>query len=144
MNEQKEKVTKAATSEEESRYSQRTMADLRDNLDGTTTIYAIFQPWIVTKGNASDPAKDGKQIDGKITAGFKALAASYAQVSGDAIPAPPPTWSAENPSPTDLQTPFGKLYVQVRTSVDPNTDSGIVFEMNHAAAILGFPQFQQR
>lgn len=143
MNEQREKVTKASTSEEESRYSQRTMADLRDNLDGTTTIYAIFQPWITSKANAGDPTKDGPTIDAKITAGFKELAAAYAKVSGDGIPQPPDTWSAENPSPADLATPFGQLYGAVKTAVDPNTEEGVVFEMNRAAAILGFPQFQQ-
>jgi iron uptake system component EfeO len=38
MNEQQEKVNKASSGEEESRYSQRTMADLRANLDGTRKI----------------------------------------------------------------------------------------------------------
>ena len=40
MNEQQEKVNKASSGEEESRYSQRTMDDLRENLLGTTNIYA--------------------------------------------------------------------------------------------------------
>ena len=35
MNEQKEKVNKAATGEEESRYARTTLFDLRNNLDGT-------------------------------------------------------------------------------------------------------------
>ncbi|MEO6418460.1 MAG: imelysin family protein, partial [Polyangiaceae bacterium] len=48
MNEQREKVNKASTNEEESRYSQRTLADIRDNLVGTGRIYALFEPWLVT------------------------------------------------------------------------------------------------
>jgi iron uptake system component EfeO len=143
MNEQREKVTKAASNEEESRYSQRTMADIRDNLDGTTTIYAVFQPWLLSKSDP-DPSKDGKTIDGKITAGFQALGTAYGAVTGDAIPEPPSTWSVGNPSPADLATPFGQLYSKVRAAVDPNSDSGIVYQMNHAAAVLGFPQFQQQ
>ena len=142
MNEQKEKVNKAASSEEESRYSQRTMVDLRDNLDGTKAIYALFEPWVLSKKN-SDPTKDGPTIDGKIQAGFVKLAAAYATITTDAFPPVPTTWSSENPSASDLQTPFGQLYSQVLAAVDPNTDGTIVFEMNAVAAILGFPIFTQ-
>ncbi|MGH7285610.1 MAG: EfeM/EfeO family lipoprotein [Polyangiaceae bacterium] len=142
MNEQREKVNKAASSEEESRYSQRTMVDLRDNLDGTKAVYAIFQPWIVSKTN-SDKTKDGPTIDGLIQAGFTKLAAAYAQISGDAFPPVPATWSSENPSPSDLQTPFGQLYTNVQAAVDPTTNGSVVFEMNAAATVLGFPVFTQ-
>lgn len=142
MNEQREKVNKAASSEEESRYSQRTMADLRDNLDGTKTVYALFQPWLLSK-KSEDPTKDGATIDGKIQAGFQKLNDAYSQVQGDAIPAVPPTWSSEQPSASDLQTPFGQLYSRVHDAVDPNTDGSIVFEMNAVATLLGFPTFTQ-
>ena len=142
MNEQKEKVNKAASSEEESRYSQRTMVDLRDNLDGTKAIYALFEPWVLSKTN-SDPTKDGPTIDGKIQAGFVKLAAAYATISGDAFPPVPATWSSENPSAADLATPFGQLYSQVLAAVDPSTDGTIVFEMNAVATLLGFPIFKQ-
>src|SRR6185503_10193078 len=70
VNEQREKVQKAASSEEESRYSQRTMDDLRNNLIGTRAVYAVFQPWILAKSDSADPKKDGKTIDGKIQKGF--------------------------------------------------------------------------
>ncbi|MEO7111221.1 MAG: imelysin family protein [Polyangiaceae bacterium] len=142
MNEQKEKVNKAASSEEESRYSSRTMVDLRDNLDGTKTIYALFEPWVLSKTN-TDPTKDGPTIDAKIQAGFVKLAAAYAQISGDAFPTVPSTWSSESPSAADLQTPFGQLYTNVLAAVDPNTDGTIVFEMNAVATLLGFPIFKQ-
>lgn len=141
MNEQREKVTKASTNEEESRYAQRTMADIRGNLDGTTTIYAIFRPWLLTKRNATDPTKDGPAIDAKIQAGFAKLATTYGAVPGDAIPEPPATWSAETPSPADLASPFGQLYTHVREAVDPAKESGVVYQMNEAATLLGFPQF---
>ena len=142
MNEQREKVAKAASTEEESRYSQRTMADMRDNLEGTKAVYAVFQPWVVSKHDASDPNKDGPTIDGKIQAGFASLATTYGTVQGDAVPQPPATWSSQNPSPSDLASPFGELYTAVRASVDPNADGSVVFEMNDAAALLGFPLAQ--
>jgi hypothetical protein len=134
-------VQKAASSEEESRYSQRTMADLRNNLAGSKAVYALFQPWILSKSSASDPTKDGKSIDGKIQKGLAALDAAYTAVSGDAIPQPPATWSSVNPTPADLMTPFGQLFSSVSTAVDPTVPDSIVAQMNDAAQMLGFPEF---
>jgi len=136
MNEQREKVNKAASAEEESRYSQRTMKDIRDNLAGTRAAYALFQPWITSKPN-------GEQIDAQVEASFAALDAAYAQVSGDAIPQPPADWSSESPSEANLQTPFGKLYAAVNQAVDPNQSGSAVDGMNQAAKALGFPEFAE-
>ena len=141
MNEQREKVIKASTFEEESRYSQRTMADIRDNLSGTAAVYAIFQPWLKTKVNAADGSKDGPTVDTKIEAGFADLTTVYGTVQGDAIPQPPATWSSEKPTAADLASPFGTLYTSIRTAVDPSTPGSLVDEMNDAALALGFPQF---
>jgi iron uptake system component EfeO len=134
MNEQREKVVKAATSEEESRYANRTMADVRDNLFGTRKAYEIFQPWIVSK-------EGGSEIDEDINAAFDELDEVYGTVDGDAIPAPPATWSSEEPSSADLKTPFGKLYTAVFTAVDPNEKGSAVDGMNEAAKLLGFEEF---
>jgi iron uptake system component EfeO len=133
MNEQREKVNKAASEEEESRYAQRTLADLRENLKGTTGIYALFQPWLLTKAG-------GAAIDADIEGSFETLSSTYADFSGDAIPKPSPTWSSENPSPADLDTPFGKLYEAVQDAVDPNVPGSAVDGMNRAAEALGFPE----
>ena len=132
MNEQREKVNKASTGEEESRYSQRTMSDIRDNLAGTKDIYALFQPWIQSKPN-------GKTIDAGIEASFATLDADYATVTGDAIPEPPSTWT--NASAADLDSPFGKLFTAVNAAVDPNVKGSAVYEMNEAATAIGFQEF---
>jgi iron uptake system component EfeO len=139
MNEQREKVTKASTGEEESRYSQHTMADLRANLDGTTKIYALFSDWLKSKpASATTPGgMTGTMIDAAVKTGFTELASVYATVVGDAIPAPPATWSAEAPSPADLQSPFGALYVAVHQAVDPTVPGSIVSLMNDGAKVLG-------
>jgi iron uptake system component EfeO len=134
MNEQREKVNKAASEEEESRYAQRTMADIRDNLAGTRRVYELFQPWLETKA-------DGVEIDAKIVASFDDLDAAYATVSGPAIPAPPATWSSEAPSAADLQSPFGKLYTAIQSAVDPNEPGSAVEQMNRAALTLGFDEY---
>jgi iron uptake system component EfeO len=149
MNEQQEKVDKASTDQEESRYSQTTMADIRHNLEGTERVYALFQAWIKSKGGATADAggadggvpQDGQMIDAAIEAGFAQLQTLYDAVPGDGIPEPPDTWSSENPTPTDQASPFGVLYEGVHQAVDPNRPGSIVAEMNLAAVLLGFPQF---
>ena len=134
MNEQREKVNKAASEEEESRYAQRTMADIRDNLAGTTKIYGLFQPWLLSKDG-------GDAIDADVQAAFDSLRDAYGKVEGDAIPKPPEDWSAEHPSEKDLATPFGELYLAVQASVDPNIEGSAVDGMNRAAVKLGFEDF---
>ncbi|HEU4579691.1 MAG TPA: EfeM/EfeO family lipoprotein [Polyangiaceae bacterium] len=136
MNEQREKVNKAASEEEESRYAQRTLADLRDNLAGTTRIYALFKEWLLTKAN-------GEKIDADVEASFASLDTTYKSFSGDAIPTPPATWSSEKPSASDLQSPFGKLYTAVQQAVDPNISGSAVDGMNRAASELGFQEFTE-
>jgi iron uptake system component EfeO len=136
MNEQREKVNKAASEEEESRYAQRTLADLRENLAGTTRIYALFKEWLLTKAN-------GDKIDADVEASFSTLDTTYKSFSGDAIPTPPVTWSSEKPSASDLQTPFGKLYTAVQEAVDPNIRGSAVDGMNRAASELGFQEFTE-
>ena len=132
VTEQREKVVKASTSEEESRYSQRTMTDLRDNLAGTKTAYAVFQPWLLAKTNG------GADLDRDILAGFGRLDAAYSQVQGEAIPAPPATWSAEAPSAADLMTPFGQLYASVTAQVDRTKTDSVVSKLDTAGTLLGF------
>jgi iron uptake system component EfeO len=134
MNEQKEKVNLAATGEEESRYAQTTLFDLRNNLDGTTKIYDFFQPWI-------DAHTGGASVDAMIQSGFGTLSSLYAADQGDALPPVPADWSSDDPSQADLQTPFGVLWASVHQAVDPTTSGSVVFEMNQAATMLGFPQF---
>ncbi|HET9959479.1 MAG TPA: EfeM/EfeO family lipoprotein [Polyangiaceae bacterium] len=134
MNEQREKVNKASTQEEESRYAQRTMADLRDNLAGTEKVYGVFQSWILSKSG-------GAEVNEKIERRFGELKTTYASVKGNAFPAAPATWSAEDPSPDDLATPFGKLYSAVHEAVDPNREDSLVSAMNEALVLLGYEEF---
>ncbi len=137
MNEQHEKTSLAGLHEEESRYSQHTMTDLRDNLDGTQTIYRLFQPWITS-------VSGGPAIDANITAGFGTLTALYAtpDYAGDAFPQPPADWSETDPTTTDLATKFGTLYQAVVAATDPTVASSVVSQMNDAATLLGLPPFE--
>jgi iron uptake system component EfeO len=134
MKEQHEKVNNAGSQVEESRYSQRTMKDLRDNLAGTRAVYEVFKPWLLEKSAGPD-------LDAKVTAGFLALEQVYATVSGDAIPPAPGSWKteAETHSADELATPFGRLYTAITSATDARTSGSIVAEMNEAGQLLGFP-----
>lgn len=142
VNEQQEKVNLAATNAEESRYSQRTLADLRANLEGTASIYALFQDWLKKKPSVNS-GPSGADVDGEITAGLASLGTLYDGIAGDAIPAPPATWSAETPSTADLATPFGMLYTKVRDAVDMGKEGSLVNHMNEGAKLLGIPGFTE-
>lgn len=134
MNEQAEKVNLAATGEEESRYANITLFDLRTNLEGTRKIYAVFQPWIQSKDG-------GDAADTKIEAQLGELSTLYVQTSGDNLPDVPADWSSDMPTAANLATPFGKLWQAVHEKVDPTKDGSVVFEMNLVAGMLGFPEF---
>lgn len=134
MNEQKEKVNLAATGEEESRYANITLFDLRNNLVGTKTAYGLFRPWAQSYDSAVE-------ADAMIVTKFGELEASYDATTGDGIPPVPADWSSDAPTATNLATPFGLLWQKVHQEVDPTLDGSIVFEMNEIAAALGFDEF---
>ena len=127
MNEQGEKVDLAGTGEEESRYANVTLFDLRNNLAGTTTIYGLFSPWIQSKDG-------GAAHDTSVKAKFQVLAALYGtnptnDPAKDALPDVPSGWSSLNPTAEALASDFGKLWKTVRDDVDATSETSIVFEM---------------
>lgn len=132
MGEQLEKADLAATGEEESRYAQFTLADMRTNVSAGKTTFQSFEPWLKSK-------KAEAEITA-IDAAFARLDAAYAALSGDALPAVPATWSSLNPSEADLQTPFGKLWAVLHAEADPKTPGSLVAAMGAAAATLGIPE----
>lgn len=132
MQEQVEKVQKAATGEEESRYSQFTLADMRSNLEGAKTTYLAFRSWALSKSATAE--------DTRIQAAFAELDAEYAKNAGDAIPTVPATWSNVNPSMADLATPFGQLFTAVKRAADEKTTGSLAAEMTMAGDKMGIPQ----
>ncbi len=135
MNEQIEKANKAATGEEESRYAQYTLADMRANIEAGEQTYSAFRAWLLSVGGAA--------LDVQISAGFQRLKSKYASYPGDALPAVPATWSPSNPSVADLATPFGQLYQLLMQEVEPMRAGSLVSAMNQSADLLGIPQLPQ-
>lgn len=132
MQEQVEKVEKATTGEEESRYSQFTLADMRANLEGAKATYLAFRSWALSKSATAE--------DTRIQTAFTELEAEYAKVAGDAIPPVPSTWSNVKPSAADLATPFGQLFTVVQRAADDKQAGTLAAEMNTAADKMGIPQ----
>lgn len=132
MKEQVEKVQKAATGEEESRYSQFTLADMRSNLEGARTTWVAFRAWAQSKSAAVE--------DTRIQAAFFALDAEYAKHAGEAIPTVPATWSSVSPSMADLATPFGQLFTAVKSAADEKKTGSLAAEMTVAGDKMGIPQ----
>jgi iron uptake system component EfeO len=132
MTEQQDKVNRAATGAEESRYSNITLVDLRNNLTGTSQAYDLFREWIHSKSSAM-------RSDQQIQTRFSSLQTAYSSTtSGDALPDVPAGWDPDNPSPDALSTPYGTLWQEVHNSVDPDSQGSVVFEMKRIAGVLGF------
>ena len=132
MGEQIEKAEKAATGEEESRYAQYTLADMRINVEAGMQIFAAFEPWLKSKMASS-------QIDG-VMAAFARLQTAYGRLSGDNLPPVPTTWNSAAPAAADLQTPYGMLWNVLHTEADPASAGSLVSRMDETAGILGIPE----
>jgi len=130
MGEQVEKARKAVNAEEESRYAQYTLADMRANITAGIDTYAFFRSALLQK-------KGGPALDTQINASFKRLQDQYAQTPGDALPEAPSTFNLNHPSPEDLATPFGKLYQVLIEEADPDRDGSLVNAMSKSADLLG-------
>lgn len=128
--EQAEKVDRASTGQEESRYARSTMRDLRANRRGCQAAYAIFRPWVLSKPG-------GEALDREVLAAFERLERAYAAVPGDAIPEPPRGWSGVSPKPEHADTPFGRLFHLVRKESDELADDSLSGRLYAIAEHLG-------
>ena len=127
--EQRGELDDAAAGAEESRYSQRAMANLRDNLEGVESIYGLFRDWLASKPEGSD-------VDARIEAAIADVRAAYDAVTGDDLPSAPADWNAASPSSQDLTTVFGRLFTAVSGAGDAQRDGGLLHEMQRARQLL--------
>jgi len=131
MAEQLEKVELAATGEDESRYADHTLADMRANLEGGRELYEAFVPWLT-----SEPGGDA--LHEQIMAGFARIEAGYEEHAGDGVPPVPEGWSAE-PSDELRATPYGQLFGLLEHEADPEADDSLVRAMIDAAKLMDIP-----
>jgi len=128
MEEQIEKVALAGTGEDESRYAQFTLADMRANLEGARRTFESFVSWLESEG-ATDVVVDAR-------AAFARIDAHYDGITGDAIPEVPATWNPDAPSADDLATPYGQLYTLLTDETDPENATSLVALLSAGADAL--------
>lgn len=131
MAEQLEKVALAATGEDESRYADHTLADMRANLEGGRLLYEAFEPWLTSEAG-------GEAVHERIAAGFQRLESGYAQHFGNGVPPVPDGWSAE-PTEEQLATPYGQLFGMLEHEADPDAEDSLVHAMIEAAELMDIP-----
>lgn len=131
IREQVEKVEKAATGEEESRYAQYTLADMRANIAAGRTTYLAFQEWLLTKGG------DAGKTDQRILEGFTRIEDALKENTSDALPAVPEAWSSDMPTAEQLNTPFGQLFSIIRNESNGESEGSLAYDMNLSADTLG-------
>jgi len=136
LGEQIEKIELAADGEDESRYAQHTLADMRANLTGGKNTYDAFRDWV-----RSEPG--GQALDADILAGFDRVSALYAAISGDALPPVPDGFDADAPTVDQLATPYGEIFAGLSTESNADDPSSLVSRMSAAADLLGIPQLPQ-
>lgn len=129
MEEQFEKVNLAATAGDESRYAQRTLDDMRANLEGGLQIYRAFSGWVVESS--------GAELDKKVKDGFGRIDAGYDAVEGAAIPDVPADFDGTKPSEADLKTPYGQLWQLLTDEGNARSEGSLVHAMVKAGEAMG-------
>ena len=135
LEEQLEKVSLAATAEDESRYAQRTLDDMRANLEGGEKTYMAFRDWVIEEA--------GEDVDADVRAGFDRIHDAYDAIDGSAIPGVPDGFNPDEPSEAHLATEYGELYTLLTEQADPRTSSSLVSAMRKAADAMGIPELPE-
>jgi iron uptake system component EfeO len=135
LEEQLEKVSLAATAEDESRYAQRTLDDMRANLEGGEATYNAFRDWVIDEA--------GKDVDADVRAGFAEIDDAYDAIDGAAIPEVPEGFDPDAPSEEHLATEYGGLYELLTSEADPGESSSLVSAMLDAADAMGIPELPE-
>jgi iron uptake system component EfeO len=136
LGEQKEKIELAADGQDESRYAQHTLADMRANLLGGKNTYEAFRGAV--KAKAGGPA-----LDTDILAGFDRVSLLYSAVTSDALPPVPAGFDSQAPTAADLATPYGRIFAGLSTESDAANPASLVSKMSAAADLLGIPALPQ-
>lgn len=131
VEEQAEKVAFHATGEDESRYSQRTLADMRANLAGGRAVLAAYAPMMAANPRAS-------ALRDTIEERFAALARAYGS-DGDALPPVPDGFDPDGPSADHLATPYGHLFTLLSTASDPREEGSLAHLLRRAGDAMDIP-----
>ena len=124
------KVNVAGAGQDESRYAQHTLADMRANLEGGLAIYEAFDALFDARGD------EGEALHDEIHEAFQRVRAHYDGITGDALPLVPATWNPAQPSEADLATEYGALFLFLTKETDVDDDTSFVSALQRGAALL--------
>ncbi|AKF10703.1 imelysin family protein [Sandaracinus amylolyticus] len=123
IEEQAEKVRLGTTGEDESRYAQHTLADMRANLEGGRAVLDAFAAMPIA-------ADERAAIDREL----RALERVYAESGEDALPPVPDGFDPD--APRD-DTPYGRLFVMLSRASDPRAEGSLAARLRRAGEAMG-------
>ncbi len=132
VEEQSEKVLLGTTGQDESRYAQYTLADMRANLAGGRAVLDAYAPLLRAHPEA---ARMRPEIDRR----FGELERAYGEIRGDALPDVPAGFDPDAPSEAHLSTPYGRLFSLLNRASDPRADGSLAGVLIRAGEAMDIP-----
>lgn len=111
-----------ATQQQEDRYSQETLADMRANIIGAQACFDTFSIWLNAKG--------WPDLQASVDADYQTELTVADKFPGMQVPPAPEGWNGADPTPLDLRTPYGQLYTAMNApnlGGDLGTVAGVLF-----------------
>ncbi len=132
IEEQSEKVLLGATGQDESRYAENTLADMRANLEGGRAVLAAYDALIEATPGA-------RARRGEIDARLRELEQAYDAIEGHALPPVPDAFDPDEPSEAHLATPYGGLFTLLSRASDPDASGSLAHELRRAGDAMHIP-----
>ena len=120
-----------ATGEDESRYSRRTLADMRANLSSGRAVLAAYAPMM-------EQSDEARALRVTIEERFDALEEAYG-TEGDALPDVPEGFDPDEPTEAHLATPYGRLFALLATASDPFAEGSLAHLLRQAGDAMHIP-----
>lgn len=132
VEEQSEKVLLGATGQDESRYAENTLADMRANLEGGRAVLAAYDAMI-------EATPEARSRRGDIHRRMRELERAYAAIGTDALPAVPDGFDPDAPSEEHLATAYGRLFTLLSRASDPDVDGSLAHSLRSTGEAMGIP-----
>ncbi len=132
VEEQSEKVLLGATGQDESRYAETTLADMRANLEGGRAVLAAYDAMI-------EATPEARAQRAAIDRRMRELEEAYAGIGADALPPVPEGFDPDAPSEAQLATPYGRLFALLSTASDPEAEGSLAHALRRAGDAMGIP-----
>lgn len=132
IEEQAEKVLLARTGEDESRYAEHTLADMRANLAGGRAVLEAFAPMFEAHPEAAAQR-------GEIERRLAVIERAYAEIEGEGLPPVPDAFDPDAPCEAHLATPYGRLFALLSSESDPRREGSLAAILRSTGERMGIP-----